>query len=98
MAIGHLMFILFLTGALSQIISSGLKSVVAIVATPAEVATTGALVNVMGSIGSAIGSSLLAPILIKLSGIDVVLYVTGFLHTQNMAGDPASYSRSTELK
>jgi MFS family permease len=77
--IGDLLFIIFLTSALSQIVSPGLKSVVAIVATPAEVATTGALVNVLGSIGSAIGSSLLAPILIKVSGIDVVLYATGFL-------------------
>ncbi len=77
--IGDLLFVIFLTSALSQIVSPGLKSVVAIVATPAEVATTGALVNVLGSTGSAIGSSLLAPILIKASGIDAVLYVTGFL-------------------
>jgi MFS family permease len=77
--IGDLLFIIFLTSALSQIVSPGLKSVVAIVATPAEVATTGALVNVVGSVGSAIGSSFLAPILIKVSGIDVVLYVTGVL-------------------
>jgi MFS family permease len=78
-SIGKLLFVIFLTTALSQIVSPGLKSVVAIVATPAEVATTGALVNVVGSIGSAIGSSLLAPILIKAAGIEVVLYVTGFL-------------------
>ena len=77
--IGTLLLVIFLTSAFSQIVSPGLKSVVAIVATPAEVATTGALVNVLGSIGSAIGSSLLAPILIKTSGIDAVLYVTGFL-------------------
>ena len=77
--IGTLLCIIFMTSALSQIVSPGLKSVVAIVATPAEVATTGALVNVVGSIGSAIGSSLLAPILIKVSSIEAVLYVTGFL-------------------
>ncbi len=77
--IGDLLVIIFLTSALSQIVSPGLKSVVAIVATPAEVATTGALINVLGSIGSAIGSSLLAPILIKTTSIDTVLYVTGFL-------------------
>lgn len=78
-SIGYLLFIIFLTSAFSQIVSPGLKSVVAIVATPAEVATTGALVNVVGSAGSAIGSSLLAPILIKVSSIDVLLYVTGIL-------------------
>ncbi len=77
--IGALLVLIFLTSALSQVISPGLKSVVAIVATPEQVATTGALVNVVGSIGSAIGSSFLAPILIKVSGIDAVLYVTGAL-------------------
>ncbi len=74
-----LLLLIFLTTALSQIVSPGLKSIVAIVSTPSEVATTGALVNVVGSIGSAIGSSLLAPILIKVSGIDAVIYATGFL-------------------
>jgi MFS family permease len=77
--VGALLVLIFLTSALSQVISPGLKSVVAIVATPEQVATTGALVNVVGSIGSAIGSSFLAPILIKVSGIDAVLYVTGAL-------------------
>jgi MFS family permease len=77
--VGALLVLIFLTSALSQVISPGLKSVVAIVATPGQVATTGALVNVMGSMGSAIGSSLLAPILIKVSGINAVLYVTGAL-------------------
>jgi len=77
--VGALLVLIFLTSALSQVISPGLKSVVAIVATPGQVATTGALVNVLGSIGSAIGSSFLAPILIKVSGIDAVLYVTGAL-------------------
>jgi MFS family permease len=77
--IGALLVLIFLTSALSQVISPGLKSVVAVVATPEQVATTGALVNVVGSIGSAIGSSFLAPILIKVSGIDAVLYVSGAL-------------------
>jgi MFS family permease len=77
--IGTLLVIIFLTSALSQIVTPGLKSVVAIVATPAEVATTGALVNVLGSIGSAIGSSFVAPILINVSGVEAVLVMTGFL-------------------
>jgi len=77
--VGDLLLIIFLTSGLSQVVSPGLKSVVAIVATPSEVATTGALVNVVGSVGSAIGSSLLAPVLINVSGIDAVLYATGIL-------------------
>lgn len=77
--IAPLLVLIFLTSALTQVISPGLKSIVAIVSSPAEVATTGALVNVLGSIGSAIGSSFVAPVLIKYLGINAVLATTGIL-------------------
>jgi MFS family permease len=79
-AIVPMLSLIFLTSALAQVISPGLKSIVAVVATPAEVATTGALVNVLGSIGSAIGSSFIAPMLIKYFSINAVLLVGGFLY------------------
>jgi MFS family permease len=78
--IGPLLVLIFMTSALAQIISPGLKSIVAVVSTPAEVATTGALVNVLGSIGSAIGSSFIAPLLIKYYSINAVLLVGGLLY------------------
>lgn len=77
--IAPMLVLIFLTSALTQVISPGLKSIVAVVSTPAEVATTGALVNVLGSIGSAIGSSFIAPLLIKYFGYNAVLATAGTL-------------------
>jgi MFS family permease len=74
-----MLVLIFLTSALTQVISPGLKSIVAVVSSPAEVATTGALVNVLGSIGSAIGSSFIAPLLIKYFGINAILATAGIL-------------------
>ncbi len=78
--VAELLLLIFVASALAQVITPGLKSAVALVATPEEVATTGALVSVVGSIGSAIGSAFLAPILIKVSGIEAVIFATGLLY------------------
>jgi MFS family permease len=78
--VGDLMFLMFLTSALSQIITPGVKSMVALVASTEELATLGALMNILGGIASAIGSSFLAPILIKTTSIDVVIYTAGVLY------------------
>ncbi len=78
--IGPMLVLIFMTSGIAQVISPGLKSIVAIVSSPAEVATTGALVNVVGSIGSAVGSSFMAPLLIKFFGINAVLAVGGLLY------------------
>ena len=77
--VGELLLVIFVASAIAQVVAPGLKSAVAIVATPAQLATAGALVSVVGSIGSAIGSAFLAPILIKTTGIEMVLYVSGGL-------------------
>jgi MFS family permease len=78
--VGALLFVIFVTSALTQVVTPGMKSIVAIVATPAEVATTSALVNIVGSLGSAIGSAFIAPVLIKTSGIEAILIVAGVLY------------------
>jgi MFS family permease len=78
--IAELLLLIFLTNAMAQVIGPGLKSAVALVATPKEMATTSALVSLVGSIGSAIGSAFLAPVLIKFSGINAVLLVTGVFY------------------
>ncbi len=77
--IAPMLVLIFLTSAITQVVSPGLKSIVAVVSSPAEVATTGALVNVLGSIGSAIGSSFIAPLLIKYFGINAILATAGIL-------------------
>jgi len=77
---GDLLFVIFVSSAISQVVSPGLKSIVAIVSTPTELATTSALVNIVGSIGSSIGSTVIAPVLVKQSGIDAILIVAGILY------------------
>ncbi|HEX5165292.1 MAG TPA: MFS transporter [Thermomicrobiales bacterium] len=77
---GDLMLLMFLSSFLMQIVSPGLKAAVALVATPSELAVTSALVSVIGSVASGFGSAFLAPLLIKLSGIETVLYVSGMLY------------------
>lgn len=78
-AIGDLLFVVFVTSAISQVVTPGMKSIVAVVASPAEVATTSALINIVGSLGSAMGSAFVAPFLIKWSGIEAILLVAGVL-------------------
>jgi Na+/melibiose symporter-like transporter len=77
--VGDLLFVIFITSAITQVVTPGMKSIVAIVATPAEVATTSALINIVGSVGSAVGSAFVAPLLINTSGIEAVLVVAGVL-------------------
>jgi MFS family permease len=77
--VGDLLFVIFVTSAITQVVTPGMKSIVAIVATPAEVATTSALINIVGSIGSAMGSAFIAPFLIKTRGIEAILLVAGTL-------------------
>jgi MFS family permease len=76
----ELVIIMFLSSALMQIVTPSLKSAVALVATPAQLATTSALVGVVGSIASAMGSAFLAPILVKWGGINLVLGVSGVIY------------------
>ncbi len=77
---GGLLFVIFVTSAITQVVTPGMKSIVAVVANPAEVATTSALINIVGSLGSAIGSAFIAPVLIKTSGIEAILIAAGVLY------------------
>lgn len=77
--VGELLLLIFVASALAQVVTPGLKAAVAIVSTPEQLATAGALVSVIGSIGSAIGSAFIAPLLIKTADIESVLYVAGVL-------------------
>ena len=78
--VGTLMLLMFLASLIMQVVSPGLKAATALVATPSELATTSALVSVIGSVASGIGSAFLAPILIKTTNIDVVLYAGGIIY------------------
>ncbi|MBX3070662.1 MAG: MFS transporter [Thermomicrobiales bacterium] len=78
--VGALMFIMFAASALNQVISPSIKSAVALVSTPGQLATVSATVTMAGSIASAIGSSFMAPLLIKYSGMKTILIVAGFVY------------------
>ncbi len=78
--VAALMFIMFFASALNQVISPSIKSAVALVATPGQLATVSATVTMAGSIASAIGSSVFAPLLIKYSSMRVILIIAGFIY------------------
>jgi MFS family permease len=79
-SVGALMFIMFLTSALNQIVTPSIKSATALVSTPAQLATVSASISVIGSIASAVGSTFLAPVLIKYTSIKTVLAVAGVIY------------------
>jgi MFS family permease len=78
--VADLMFVMFLSSALMQIVSPSLKSAVALVSSPSELATVGATISVVGSIASAAGSSVLAPVLVKVAGINALLVIGGLIY------------------
>jgi MFS family permease len=78
--VGALMFIMFLTSAINQIVTPSIKSATALVATPAQMATVAATISIAGSVASAVGSAFLAPLLIKYTSINVVLAVGGLIY------------------
>src|SRR6476620_3951596 len=66
--VGALLLLIFAVSILTQITSPALKVAVALVATAAELATVTVLLGFAGGIGTAIGSAILAPVLIKQWG------------------------------
>ena len=78
-SVGSLMLLMFLTSLLMVIVTPSVKAAVAIVSKPSEMASVNAVIALVGSVGSAMGSTMIAPILISVSGIDTVLYVSAAL-------------------
>lgn len=75
-----LMLLTFLSSIVMQLVTPSLKAAVALVATPAAMATVASLVSMGGSAASALGSSALAPLLIKITSIDILLYIAGVIY------------------
>ncbi len=69
----------FLVSTLATISGPALKATVAMVSTAAAMATVAAVLNLFGSFGTAIGQAFVAPILIKVSGIELVMYASGVI-------------------
>jgi MFS family permease len=74
-----LVFLAFLVAVLGTVTGPSIKAAVALVATPAAMATVASVLNLFGSFGSAIGQAFAAPILMKVWGIDGVMYGAGVI-------------------
>jgi MFS family permease len=91
----------FLVATLATITSPALKATVALVATVAAMATVAAVLNLFGSFGTAIGQAFVAPIVINVSGIDAIMYVTGAIlacgaiWVRRIPADPSPTGKST---
>ncbi|MGC4192020.1 MAG: MFS transporter [Thermomicrobiales bacterium] len=78
-SLASLITLVFVISAVSQLTSPAMKSAVRLVTSAAKVASVAALISLAGSTGSALGSSVLAPLIIRESTITVLMWITGFL-------------------
>ena len=91
----------FLVASLATITSPSLKATVALVASVAAMATVAAVLNLFGSFGTAIGQAFVAPVLIKVSGIEAVMYASGVIlacaaiWVRRVPADPSETGKST---
>src|SRR5262249_39239653 len=76
-SLAALIVLVFVVGILSQVTSPALKAATAMVATVAELATVSSFLALSSSIGTAIGSTVVAPLAVKFSGIELAMYIAG---------------------
>ncbi len=76
-SVPSLMVLIFVTALLGQIVTPAVKAATALVSTAAQVAVVAAILSVAGGIGSALGTTILAPLLINLSTLQMLAYVSG---------------------
>src|SRR5215218_10403715 len=74
-----LIFLAFMVSVIATVTSPAIKATVAVVATPAAMATVASMLNLFGSIGTAVGQAFVAPILIKVSGINACMFGAGII-------------------
>ncbi len=69
--------LIFLVNALGQISSPAEKAVLPLVSTRQELASAVSMVNLAGGAGSGFGMAVLAPVIVRSLGLEVVFYVAG---------------------
>jgi hypothetical protein len=77
--LGVVIVLVFAVNTLGQVSGPTEPAAVPLVATEAELATAVSMVNLAGAAGAGFGTALLAPVLVRAFGIDVVFYVAGGL-------------------
>jgi len=73
------MFLLFAVNTLGQASGPTESSVLPVVANEAELASAAAMINLAAAAGTAFGTALLAPIVVRAFGVDVVFYLAGVM-------------------
>ncbi|HLF72600.1 MAG TPA: MFS transporter, partial [Dehalococcoidia bacterium] len=74
-----MLFLLFAVNALGQVSGPSESSVIPLVATETQLASAAALLSFASTLGTAFGTALLAPVLVRAFGVRPVLYVAGAL-------------------
>ncbi|MFN8593141.1 MAG: MFS transporter [Thermomicrobiales bacterium] len=77
--IASLVLLVFVVASLGQIAIPALKAATALVSSSAQVAIVAAVISVAGGIGAALGSGILAPLLINIADMRTLLYVSGVI-------------------
>jgi MFS family permease len=73
------MFLLFAVNTLGQVSGPSESSVLPIVANDAQLASAAAMINLASAAGTAFGTAVLAPIVVRIFGVDVVFYLAGVM-------------------
>jgi len=71
--------LIFAVNALGQVSGPTESSVLPLVATEEELASGASMVNLAATAGTAFGTALLAPVLVRAVGVDAVFYVSGVM-------------------
>ncbi|HWO72271.1 MAG TPA: MFS transporter, partial [Dehalococcoidia bacterium] len=74
-----MMALLFAVNTLGQISGPSESSVVPLVATDSQLASAAALLSLASTLGTAFGTALLAPVLVRAFGVETVIYLAGGL-------------------
>ncbi len=71
--------LIFVVNAMGQVSGPTESSVLPLVATEEELASGASMINLAATAGTAFGTALLAPVLVRAFGVDVVLYAAGVM-------------------
>ncbi len=74
-----ILFLIFAINTLGQVSGPTELAVLPLVASTEQLASAASLVNLFSAAGTAFGTALLAPILVRVFGVDTVFYVSGVL-------------------
>jgi MFS family permease len=74
-----IMLLLFAVNTLGQVSGPTESSVLPVVANEAELASAAAMINLASAAGTAFGTAVLAPIVVRVFGVDVVFYLAGVM-------------------